>query len=160
MEKVIDIIPNVRKTKWLGIVQKAYCIIQTDKRTIFAKIENKKLNEHLKKAREEAGTNGAGFFGKMKAQMHAAANYAERYRAMNPDDILKENPENQSIQNQDILQIKVRYIGKIYDADDTYQNRNQTTILYKTQTEKIKFNTQGDWRKKIKQIYEGVAKVI
>lgn len=159
MEKTIDIIPNVRKTKWLGLIQKPYCIIVTDQSTIFAKIDNKKLNEHLKKAREEAGTQGAGFFGRMKAQMYATRNYSERYQSMSAESIRAESAENQTIPHEQIQKIKVRYIDKIED-EDSYDYRNQSTIVYKTNTEKIKFNTQGDWRKKIKQIYEGKAKVV
>lgn len=158
MEQIIDIIPNVRKTKWLGIISKAYTMVVTDQRTIFARLDSQMLKQIVAEAAQKAKEEGKGFLGKIKAQMSASANYAERYKNMEPEEIRGEHLENFTIHHSEVNYIKVRYTFETLNGEDT-QYTNESRFKIKTTNETHKFKCSGDLRQRIKADYEGKVKV-
>lgn len=105
-EKVVIAFPVSYKK---GIFsQKGYTIVITQSRVIFAEYTNKMAKEAAEIAAKEAKEQGKGFFGKMMSTMGSAFNYYRKYFSMNPEDIIRETPDNFFIYNSSIEKIKFR----------------------------------------------------
>lgn len=106
MNKILSIIPNLRKRKIFS--NESYSLIVFKNETIFAKLTSKILNEDVKKAKEKAKAEGKGFFGQWGAQMGASFNYEKRYQNMSYNDIVNETQGNLVFNNDLISKIKIR----------------------------------------------------
>ncbi len=122
-ERVTGVIPDLR-TGWLG--KTSYSLIITDRRLIFAEI----TNELLKQEREKAVSKnqGGGLMSKWKASMGSHYNFHERYYRMNPDEALRENPNNYGMRPEEIQTVKFR--GSQVWSNDGKQTPNKMVIKW------------------------------
>ncbi len=96
-----------KKMKSMGLSYDSYTIVLTTRRMIFAQMTSQMLTQNANNAREQAKSEGKGFFSAWGAQIKANFSYAQRYLQMAPESILAENPGNFAIENNTISQIKV-----------------------------------------------------
>lgn len=132
-ERTLAVIGNLtRASGFMGSRQKAYSLIITDRRLVFAELTKEKMKELLAQAKNDAKGGGKGLLGQLGAQAKAADGYHERYRQMPPDAALAETPGNFAIERGLIKKVKFKD-GSIGDPDATNEE-----VIIKTTTEKIR----------------------
>jgi hypothetical protein len=146
---IIGIVPNLKKSKMLGMLSDSFTLVATPDDTIFAKVTSAMLKQVVNDAKNAAKANGKGFLGQWKSQMGASFNYAERYANMYPGDILAENEANFTIPNSSIKSIKVKDNSRM-DEDSTY---NEWVITIQSDSGKLKFKSDFNPKAMLKQIY-------
>ncbi|MFO7612917.1 MAG: zinc ribbon domain-containing protein [Clostridia bacterium] len=99
------------------ISMKGCSLIFSDSQIIIALVNQKLMNQHIAEVRE--GSRDAGFFKKASAVMSAGFSYSDKYKAMPPDVILAETPDNFSILNNSVEVIKFKHAQTRYNSDDT-----------------------------------------
>jgi hypothetical protein len=92
-ERIISIVPNLKKPKSFGRWD-TYNLVVTDRRCVFASLTADMLNRSIKEANERGKSEGKGFMDRWGDQMSASVGYWRRYESMDPEAILRENPEN------------------------------------------------------------------
>lgn len=138
--EVIGIVPNLKRSKMLGILTDSFTLVVTETDSIFAKITNDVMKQVVKESREQAKAEGKGFFGQWGAQMTGFSRYAERYARMNAQAILAEDKANFAIPNGSISSIKIKKKTSS-DEDQTYINWE---ITIDSGSGKMKFKTDFD----------------
>ena len=138
MEKIISVVPALVKKKFLGFSNETYTLIVTDTRCIFAHLSSSIMKKIAHDARADAKENGKGFFGQWGSQMAAALNYSQKYKTMNPEDILKENEKNFELSNSSIMNVKIR----MYDDQSTA--RTHYDVIIKSTNGKFSYRTEQD----------------
>lgn len=147
MEKIIAIVPTLRKSKMLGFSNETYTLVVTNERSIFAQLTSAMLNAQVAEAKNKAKEEGKGFFGQWGAQLKTSFNYAKKYESMKPNDILKETEKNFEIKNSEIEKVKYKW----YQDQDAARNYYDITI--KTNSDKYKFKTETDPKQGLKTAY-------
>ena len=112
----------IKTVKLFGL-PKSYALVVTDQRTILIPLTSDMLKQAVVEARDEAASEGKGFMGKWAAQMKASLGYTSRYLEMDPEEILRQNPNHEVIPNNSISKIRIQM------RED--QNRN-VTLWYLT----------------------------
>lgn len=108
-ERVIDVIGNLtRVSGFLGMKQKRYSLIITNRRLIFAEMTKDTLKAIMDQARLDADLAGKGRLGKWSAQADAFSRHHEVYRQMTPEAALAESPDNFAIEREGIEKVKFR----------------------------------------------------
>jgi hypothetical protein len=115
-EKVMSIIVLNKRIKFMNFM--AYALVITNKRCIFAQLE-----EELIRRRQKAKEEGKGFFGQWKASRpKKLLEYTQKYSNMEPESILQETNGNYSINNSEIDSIEFTttiwyqsFLGKRYN---------------------------------------------
>jgi hypothetical protein len=121
----------------MGLKQKAYTLIVTDRRLVFAEITKEKTTAEVNAARDQAKAEGKGFFGQWGAQLKSSASYSEAYWQMSPDAALAETPGNWAVERS-------QYQGAKFRMGTTDENTNTPDMLtIKASTGKWKFNVGG-----------------
>lgn len=146
---IIGIVPNLKKSKMLGILSDSFTLVATHEHTIFAKLTSDILKQAVKGARTVAKAEGKGFLGQWGSQMGVSSNYAQRYATMYPGEILAENTDNFSVPNAGIKSIKVKHKNRT-DDEHTYSEW-ETTIQHGSG--KLKLKSDFDPKKMLIQIY-------
>lgn len=121
----------------MGLKQKAYTLIITERRLVFAEITKEKATAAVNAARDQAKAEGKGFFGQWGAQIASAGSYNDAYWRMSPDAALAETPGNWAIERSQFQGAKFR-TGM---SDENTQTPDVLTI--KASTGKWKFNVSG-----------------
>lgn len=98
---------HAKKMKSMGLSYDSYTAVITTRRMIFAQMTSQMLTQNATNAREQAKSEGKGFFGAWGAQIKAGFSFGQRYLQMSPESILAENPGNFAIENNTISQIKI-----------------------------------------------------
>ncbi len=133
-EKIMGLIPDLDK----GLFgQKAYTLIVTNYRLIFAQTTNQLMKQEIERAKSQAEANGAGFFGKWKASASTGMNFHNRYYNMPPQAILQEDPNNFEIRPEQVKSIKVR--SGHYDQQYATTSPNRLVIKWSGGKEKFTF---------------------
>ena len=153
MEKIISIVPNLRKRKLLGFSNETYTIIIFENETVLAKLTSKIMKENAAKAKEKAKSEGKGFFGRWGAQLASSLNYSERYRNMSISDIKNETPGNLSFDNDTITKIKIRMNDQSQESGRIFYN-----IDFYASGEKYKFTTEQDVETEFKKAFGNKVK--
>jgi len=122
---------------FMGLKQKAYTLIITERRLVFAEITKEKATAAVNAARDQAKAEGKGFFGQWGAQIASAGSYNDAYWRMSPDAALAETPGNWAIERSQFQGAKFR-TGM---SDENTQTPDVLTI--KASTGKWKFNVSG-----------------
>ncbi|WP_292466003.1 hypothetical protein [Methanolobus sp.] len=149
-DEVIGIVPNMKKSKMLGMSYDMFTLVATPDTTIFAKVTNELMKQVVQESRDQAKAEGKGFFGQWGAQMKGSFNYAERYAGMNAQEVLAESPANYSVQNAGINSIKIK--KKVsYDDNDSSSITWEINIL--SGSDKLKFKTDFDPKDTLQKIY-------
>jgi hypothetical protein len=115
-ESVLCAVP-IKTVKLFGI-PKSFALILTEQRTILIPLTSEMLKQAVVEARDEAASEGKGFMGKWAAQMKASLGYTSRYLGMDPEEILRQNPNHEVIANSSISKVRIQM------RED--QNRNVT----------------------------------
>lgn len=137
-ERVLAVIGNLTRVGgFMGMKQKAYSLILTDRRIVFAELSKEKTTAMVDQARSDAKAEGKGFLGRWGAQLRAPSKYHEVYRQMTPDAALAESPGNFAIERAAIQKVKFK-TGMV---DDERSTSDQVTI--KTTSEKHKLQVGG-----------------
>jgi hypothetical protein len=88
----------------------SFAVVITEGRIIMVQITKQVMNQAVTDARNQAKAQGKGYWGQVSGQMAAwSSGYADRYRSMDPPAILMETPGNFEINNNDLLEVVVRY---------------------------------------------------
>lgn len=147
--EVIGIVPDLKKSKMLGILSDSFTLVATPDNTIFAKVTSDMLKQVVKDARAQAKSEGKGFLGQWGSQMGASFDYAKRYADMYPEAILAENADNFVISNSSIKKIKVKDQSSIDDD----RSHNEWSIIIQHDSGKLKLKSNFGPKKMLKQIY-------
>ncbi|WP_319508547.1 hypothetical protein [uncultured Methanolobus sp.] len=148
-DEIIGIVPNMKKSKMLGLSYDSFTLVATPDTTIFAKITSDMLKQVVKESRDQAKAEGKGFFGQWGAQIKGSARYAERYARMSAQAALAESPANFAIPNSSISSIKVK--KKSSSDDDQIQITWQVTIQHNSG--KLNLKTDFDPKGHLQAIY-------
>ncbi len=120
-ERVHAIIPNTTlKSGFMGVKSRQHTLILTDRRVIFAQITMAMMKQLVADARDDAKSEGKGFFGQWGAQMSAYSAWAERYLEMSPGQALAETAGNFAVERSTITKTSLK-------SGDTYGDDANTT---------------------------------
>ncbi|MEZ5334945.1 MAG: hypothetical protein R2741_06780 [Methanolobus sp.] len=148
-DEIIGIVPNIKKSKMLGMSYDMFTLIATPDTTIMAKVTREMLNQVVKDSRAQAKAEGKGFFGQWGAQISGANKYAERYANMSAQTALSENEANFAIPNSAISSVKVK--RKSHSDDDrTYYTWE---LIINSDSGKLKYKTDFDPKGHLQAIY-------
>lgn len=122
---------------FMGLKQKAYTLIITERRLVFVEITKEKTTAAVNAARDQAKAEGKGFFGQWGALIASAGSYNDAYWQMSPDAALAETPGNWAIERS-------QYQGAKFRMGMSDENTNTPDVLtIKASTGKWKFNVSG-----------------
>jgi hypothetical protein len=137
-ERILAVIGDLTRVGgFMGVKQKRYSLVLSDRRIIFAELTKEKITAMMNQARDDAEADGKGFLGQWGAQLKAPSNYHEVYWHIPPDAALAESPGNFAIDRATIKKVKYK-IGVVADEPSA---SDQVTI--KTTSEKYKLQVSG-----------------
>lgn len=114
-EPILGAIPGATYgTGFLGMRKQNFTIVVTAQRLIFARQTDAMMRENVQRARQQAKQGGAGFFGRLGAQL--GANSGEHYLAMPAQQILAEHPENWFLFNNQVNTARLKQ--NAFDDDE------------------------------------------
>jgi hypothetical protein len=151
-ETIAAVIPLVRKPKSLGRSD-TYTLVVTDSRMVFAELTGDMMKEAAAEAQRRGKDEGKGFFARWGDQMKACMTFSERYRDMNPDEALHENPRNFAVPNASVKKIKVSTKGDSRGSDDA--GRSYTELKIESGSGKFEFRVDGN-AKSVREALKGV----
>jgi len=150
LEKPKYIIPNIKKSKMLGLAYDTYNLLIYDKSVVFAKVPLKIVNEEVNKARLKAKAEGKGYLVQIKEQMNASSNFYMRYTNIDKNDILKEDLANFEANKTTISKINANY-KTYYDSNNISNSKCEITFFI--QGVKHKFWCDADLRTLLKEAF-------
>ncbi len=103
-----------------------YChLIFTDKRIIVAYYDPDKAMDEYKKRLQEQSDKGSpsSVYNKVSIRFQSTKNFYQRYLCMNPEDIIKEHPENFAIPSERIKSL-VFSKGSCCKDEDGFESHN------------------------------------
>jgi hypothetical protein len=137
-ESILAVIGNLtRVSGFMGVKQKKYSLVLTDRRIIFAELTKEKVSAMVKQAQSDAKAGGKGLLGQWGAQLRAPSDYHEKYWQTPLDAALAESPTNFAIDRTAIKKVKF----KTGIVDDQHTTSDQVTI--NTTSEKYKLQVGG-----------------
>ena len=137
-ERTIAVIGNLTQVGgFMGIKQKTYSLVITDRRLIFAYLTKEKITAMVNESRDAAKAEGKGFFGQWGAQLGTSFNYHEGYWQLAPEAVLAETPENFAIERGAFQGAKF----KIGIVDENHNTPDE--LIIKATSGKYKFNVNG-----------------
>ncbi len=153
-EKVVGIIPNTN-AGFLG--QKAYNLVVTNNRLIVAALTNEMRKEEVKKAREQSKANGEGFLKSWANTMSSSRNIHEKYYSMPVENILNQNPNNYSIQVNEVKKIRIK---NYMNFSEDKRRPNEIKIKWNSGKETFKFTstTPNDAKTILKKTFGNLVK--
>lgn len=134
-ERTLTVIGNLtRASGFMGVKQKTYSLIITDRRLIFAELSREKMNETWKQTGNDAKGQGKGLLRQWGAQVGAFDDYHKRYRDMPPEVALAETPGNFAIDRALIRKVKFKSEDRGIGGADNHTDE----VIIKTPTERIR----------------------
>jgi hypothetical protein len=149
--QIVSIIPNMKKSKMLGLSEDTFTLVATSDMTIFAKVTNQLMKQIIQESRDQAKAEGKGFFGQWGAQIKGSFNYVGRYAGMSPQEVLAESPGNFSIQNSNVNSVTLKKKTRHDREDHTSLTFWTVNILSSSGT--MKFTIDTDPRDHLQKIY-------
>jgi hypothetical protein len=149
--QIVSIIPNMKKSKMLGLSEDTFTLVATSDMTIFAKVTNELMKKIIQESRDQAKAEGKGFFGQWGAQIKGSFNYVERYAGMSPQEVLAESPGNFSISNANINSVTLKKKTRRDREEHTSFTFWTVNILSSSGT--MKFTTDADPKDYLQKIY-------
>jgi hypothetical protein len=126
-----------------------YYLIFTEYRSVFAKLTAEVLQKGKDLWSQKNPAQSKSFFGRWKAQVAGPDVVADRYRAIPPEEALKESPENFTVDNARIQRVKCTY----YFGEEN--SPSEWHIHFQMNGELLKFITTTNPEKLLKQAYAG-----
>jgi len=139
-ENTITLLPLVKKPKSFGRWD-SFSLIITDRRLIFAEMTSDMLKEAAAEAQQKGKEEGKGFFARWGDQLKATFTYAERYRAMPPEEVLNYSPGNFAIPNDQVRKIEFKQKTDIRSSDDI--SRTFTEFKIESNSGKLQYTIDG-----------------
>jgi hypothetical protein len=137
-EQVIEVVGGLsRVAGFMGMKQKRYTLVITDRRLIFAELTREKVTELTHAAQEHARDEGKGALGRLGAQAAVPWAAAEPYRAMSPEAALGESPGNFAVDRTEVTKVKLK-LGSSESAGET--------VTIKTTSDTYKLQVGGSFR--------------
>lgn len=130
-EELLGFIPALKKKTGL-FRTKTYTLVVTNRRLIFAELTNKMMQAAVAEANE--ASKGKGMLARMKEAATSQQRIYSRYYNLTAEEILRENPENFALNNDEVKKVRM-HIGDFY-ADQG--NKQSDTMVIQTTREKIK----------------------
>jgi len=108
------------------------------------------MNDAVKQSRDQAKAEGKGFWGQWADQLRATFGYSQRYLSMQPDVIVAETPGNFYLNNDSIVEIKVKL--KSLDRENT---RNEFSVEFHSNAGKYEYHMDenSDSTDLLKKVY-------
>lgn len=104
-----------------GLISMKGCtLIFSDSEIVTAFVDNKLMQQHIAQIKESV--KGEKLFKRTAAVMRSGYSYVDRYWTMNVNQIMAENPNNFSIRNNAVTQIKFQRGSVGYNYDNTTTN--------------------------------------
>jgi hypothetical protein len=96
----------------------SYTGVITIQQFIIAQMTSDMIKDAAMQARDQAKSDGKGFWGQWSEQLKASFGYTKRYLNMTPQAIIAETPGNFAIDNNTITEIKLKrkHINNDYDS--------------------------------------------
>ena len=148
-EPVLGVI-LLRRPKSLGRYD-TYTGVLTGQRIVFAQMTGDMLKEAVKQARDQAKSQGKGFFGQWGEQLKASATFASRYYHMEPSVALSETSGNFALNNNTINEIKLKL--KTYGNPDNNQQEFEVEFKGSSGKYKYRMDQNNDYLNMRKQVY-------
>lgn len=138
-ERILAVVGNLTQVGgFMGMKQKTFSLIITDRRLIFAELTKEKITAMVNEARDAAKAEGKGFFGQWGAQLGTSFNYHQAYWQMAPEAALAETPGNFAIERPAFRGAKFK-VGATYD-----DGRNEPDeLVIKHDGGKLTFRVNG-----------------
>lgn len=138
-----------RKSRSLGRYD-TYTGVATTQRMIFAQMTSEMLNAAAQQARDQAKTEGKGFFGQWSEQLKSTFGYTKRYLTMPPQAILAETPGNFALNHETVREVKVKLKG----ANQPNQRREfEVEFRSGSGTYEFKMNENSEFTDLLKRVY-------
>jgi len=147
-EGIVGVISMVQRRKGL-FGSESFTLVLTLERLIFAKMTSEMLKDAVVDARQQAKSQGKGFFGQWKAQLGAYSARARAYFDMPVEAILREHPDNFQIPVSQVRKVQVRH-----GAYDEETNTPDQLIIHAGN--KYRFNLAGTGAGETKKILKQV----
>lgn len=147
-EPILGIVPLAQRRKgFLGLGVETFNIIITPHRLVFAIVTKEQMNQAVATARDQARSEGKGFFGQAAAQMGWVNVICQSY-ATTPIPTILNRPDSFAIANSAIQKIRLR--NRQVDEDSTIT----TELIIKTTGGKHKFTLQTMNRRQAREILQ------
>ncbi len=142
----------LRKPKSMGRYD-TFTGVVTTQRMIFAQMTSEMINNAIKAARDQAKSEGRGFWGQWEEQLRASFGYTQRYLNMDPNAALAETPGNFFVSNADIREVKVN-LKDLHRQGDTIQRHEFELEVHFAQGKyEFKMDKNDDYVNLLKQVY-------
>jgi hypothetical protein len=139
-EQVIAVIGGLtRLSGFMGIRQKRYTIVVTDRRIVFAELTKERVSDLTHQASDDAKTAGEGLLGRAGAQMHSIDGVAATYWEMSSDAALSETPGNFAIERSAIRKVK-------FKSKTGREGPDTDSVVIRTNSETYKLQVAGSLR--------------
>jgi len=153
-ERTLTVIGNLtRASGFMGLKQKTYSLIITDRRLIFAELTREKMKETWKQAGNNAKGQGKGLLRQWGAQLEAFDDYHRRYRDMPPDMALAETPVNFAIGRDLIKKVRFRSEDRGIGGSDSHFDE----VIIKTTTDKIRLLVMHSLLPSVREAFRGAG---
>jgi len=150
-EQTVGVIPNAKRMKSMGRYD-SFALVVTTRRMIVAQLTSEMLTKAANDARENAKSEGKGFFAAWGAQLKTAFTYSGKYLEMPPDSIIAETPGNFALENSAISEIKVD-IKKEYRGTNVTPKDFELHIQTPSGTYTYRTDDNDNYTKLLKQVY-------
>jgi hypothetical protein len=133
----IDFIPNNQE-------RPRYTIILTDRRIVFARLTRQVSLEAS--GMMQNNDQGKGFFGKWKSQLSGHNWVADRYMTLNPEQALRESPDNFAFDHNSIRSVLIKF----------YPDDEGDSVYYfdmQADSHLVKFCTIRNYEREFEQVY-------
>jgi hypothetical protein len=131
IETVTGAVQVVRRKNMFSF--ETFHLILTSKRMIFAAF----TNDIVKQAAREAGQTG--FFSGLVGAATIGFTYYKKYLTMDPEAVLRENPQNFALQRSNIRKVKLEMGSRHRDPKTRHETWDESKLDIETTTEKYSF---------------------
>lgn len=150
-EQTVGVIPHAKRMKSMGRYD-SFALVVTTRRMIVAQLTSEMLTKAANDARENAKSEGKGFFAAWGAQLKTAFTYSGKYLEMPPDSIIAETPGNFALENSAISEIKVD-LKKEYRGTNVTPKDFELHIQTSSGTYTYRTDDNDNYTKLLKQVY-------
>ena len=140
-EQVIAVIGGLsRLSGFMGMKQKRYTLVVTDRRIVFAELIKERVSELTHHAGDDAKTAGEGLLGRVGARMRSIDGVPATYWKMSPDAALGETPGNFAIERSAIRKVK-------FKSTTGREGPDTDSVVIKTDSETYRLQVAGSLRR-------------
>jgi hypothetical protein len=150
-ERVVGVM-LLRKPKSLGRYDSFTGVITTQ-RFIFAQMTSEMMKAAVQQARDQAKSEGKGFWGQWEDQLRASFGYTQRYLNMEPSAILSETPGNFMIDNGAIGEVKLHLKNINRGQTQAHVHEFELEIKSSQGNAQFRMDERNEYVNLLKQVY-------